>query len=144
MSAEKTRAKSKTKAKTPARTARHAPAAHALKTEAPATEAPPEEAGEAASAVAASAAAAEAQQPKGARTLTGRVVSDKMHKTIAVEIERLVKHPAYGKFVRRTTKLLAHDENGTCKAGDLVIITPCRPMSRHKSWRLLEVVEKAS
>ncbi|MGC1729059.1 MAG: 30S ribosomal protein S17 [Steroidobacteraceae bacterium] len=78
------------------------------------------------------------------RTLTGRVVSDKMHKTIAVEIQRLVKHPTYGKFVRRTTRLLAHDENGTCKAGDLVVIAPCRPMSRHKSWRLLEVVEKAS
>ncbi len=85
-----------------------------------------------------------APEARGARTLTGRVVSDKMHKTIAVEIERLVKHPAYGKYIRRTTKLLAHDENGACKAGDLVVITPCRPMSRHKSWRLLEVVEKAS
>jgi ribosomal protein L29 len=60
------------------------------------------------------------------------------------EIERLVKHPTYGKFIRRTTKLLAHDENGTCKEGDLVVITPCRPLSRHKSWRLLEVVSKAT
>jgi small subunit ribosomal protein S17 len=83
-------------------------------------------------------------EAKGARTLTGRVVSTKMQKTIAVEIERLVKHPTYGKFIRRTTKLLAHDENGTCKEGDLVVITPCRPLSRHKSWRLLEVVEKAT
>jgi small subunit ribosomal protein S17 len=83
-------------------------------------------------------------EAKGARTLTGRVVSTKMQKTIAVEIERLVKHPTYGKFIRRTTKLLAHDEDGTCKEGDLVVITPCRPLSRHKSWRLLEVVEKAS
>ena len=84
-----------------------------------------------------------APEAKGARTLTGRVVSDKMHKTIAVEIERLVKHPTYGKYIRRTTKLLAHDESGTSKEGDVVIITPCRPMSRRKSWRLLEVVEKA-
>jgi small subunit ribosomal protein S17 len=149
VSAEKTRSKPKARAKTPARTARHAPAAHAPKTEARrtearGTEAPQAEADDTAPALAASAAPAEAQRPKGARRLTGRVVSDKMHKTIAVEIERLVKHPAYGKFVRRTTRLLAHDENGTCKAGDLVIITPCRPLSRHKSWRLLEVVEKAS
>jgi small subunit ribosomal protein S17 len=150
VSAEKTRAKPKAKAKTAARTARHAPArapaptargTEARRIEAPAGEAAP---GEAAAAAAPTAAGAETQPAKGARTLTGRVVSDKMHKTIAVEIERLVKHPAYGKFVRRTTKLLAHDENGTCKAGDLVVITPCRPMSRHKSWRLLEVVEKAS
>jgi len=84
-----------------------------------------------------------APEAKGARTLTGRVVSDKMHKTIAVEIERLVKHPTYGKYIRRTTKLLAHDESGTSKEGDVVTITPCRPMSRRKSWRLLEVVEKA-
>ena len=83
-------------------------------------------------------------EAKGARTLTGRVVSNKMQKTIAVEIERLVKHPQYGKFMRRTTKLLAHDENGASQEGDLVTITPCRPMSRHKSWRLLEVVEKAT
>jgi small subunit ribosomal protein S17 len=83
-------------------------------------------------------------EAKGARTLTGRVVSDKMHKTIAVEIERLVKHPTYGKYIRRTTKLLAHDENGTSKEGDVVTITPCRPVSRHKSWRLLEIVAKAA
>jgi small subunit ribosomal protein S17 len=81
---------------------------------------------------------------KGARTLTGRVVSDKMQKTVAVEIERLIKHPTYGKYVRRTTKLLAHDENGESHVGDLVTITPCRPLSRRKSWRLLQVVEKAS
>ena len=78
------------------------------------------------------------------KTLTGRVVSNKMQKTIAVEIERLVKHPTYGKYIRRTTKLLAHDEHGTSQEGDLVTITPCRPMSRHKSWRLLTVVEKAA
>jgi small subunit ribosomal protein S17 len=88
--------------------------------------------------------AAPALDTRGKRTLTGRVVSNKMQKTIAVEIERLVRHPAYGKYIRRTTKLLAHDENGACREGDLVTITPCRPVSRHKSWRLLEVVEKAA
>lgn len=85
-----------------------------------------------------------AAEAKGARTLTGRVVSDKMQKTIAVEIERLIKHPTYGKYVRRTTKVLAHDENGESHIGDLVTITPCRPLSRRKSWRLVEVVEKAT
>ena len=89
-------------------------------------------------------AAAAAADARGKRTLTGRVVSNKMQKTIAVEIERLVKHPTYGKYIRRTTKLLAHDEHGTSQEGDLVTITPCRPMSRHKSWRLLTVVEKAA
>ena len=89
-------------------------------------------------------AATTAAQAKGARTLTGRVVSDKMQKTIAVEIERLIKHPTYGKYVRRTTKLLAHDENGESHIGDLVVITPCRPLSRRKSWRLVQVVEKAT
>jgi small subunit ribosomal protein S17 len=89
-------------------------------------------------------AAAAAAEAKGARTLTGRVVSNKMQKTIAVEIERLIRHPTYGKYIRRTTKLLAHDENGTSKQGDLVVIAPCRPMSRRKSWRLLEVLQKAS
>jgi len=89
-------------------------------------------------------AAARAEELRGARTLTGRVVSNKMQKTIAVEIERLIRHPTYGKYIRRTTKLLAHDENGASREGDLVIITPCRPLSRRKSWRLLEVVEKAA
>jgi small subunit ribosomal protein S17 len=83
-------------------------------------------------------------EAKGARTLTGRVVSTKMQKTVAVEIERLVKHGVYGKFIRRTTKLLAHDEKGESHDGDLVKIAPCRPMSRHKSWQLIEVLEKAT
>jgi small subunit ribosomal protein S17 len=83
-------------------------------------------------------------QVKGARTLTGRVVSTKMQKTVAVEIERLVKHPMYGKFIRRTTKLLAHDENGSSHDGDLVKIAPCRPMSRRKSWQIIEVLQKAT
>ena len=85
-----------------------------------------------------------AQELRGVRTLTGRVVSDKMRKTIAVEIERLIRHPRYGKFIRRTTRLLAHDEAGVSHAGDLVTIVPCRPVSRHKSWRLLAVVAKAA
>ncbi|MEZ5500420.1 MAG: 30S ribosomal protein S17 [Steroidobacteraceae bacterium] len=76
-----------------------------------------------------------------ARTLTGRVVSNKMNKTVAVSVERLIRHPRYGKYVRRTTKFLAHDENGSVREGDLVTITPCRPMSRHKSWKVLQVLE---
>jgi small subunit ribosomal protein S17 len=78
-------------------------------------------------------------EAKGQRTLTGRVVSTKMQKTIAVEIERLVRHGMYGKFIRRTTKLLAHDEEGKAKEGDTVVIVPCRPMSRHKSWKVSSV-----
>ena len=84
-----------------------------------------------------------AVETRGARTLTGRVVSTKMHKTIAVEIERLIKHPRYGKYVRRTTKILAHDENNEARQGDAVTITPCRPLSRRKAWRLVEIVERA-
>jgi small subunit ribosomal protein S17 len=80
---------------------------------------------------------------KAVRTLTGQVVSNKMDKTIAVAIERVVRHPTYGKFVRRTTKLLAHDENNEAREGDTVSITPCRPLSRHKSWRLHAIVERA-
>ncbi len=88
------------------------------------------------------AGAPEAAAP-GQRTLTGKVVSNKMDKTIAVAVERLVKHPKYGKYVRRTTKLLAHDANNECKEGDTVAIKPCRPMSRRKSWILERVVERA-
>jgi small subunit ribosomal protein S17 len=82
--------------------------------------------------------------PAAERTLTGRVVSDKMDKTITVAVERLIKHPNYGKYVRRTTKLKAHDEQNECKEGDLVSITPCRPLSRHKSWKLVRVVERGA
>ncbi len=80
---------------------------------------------------------------KAERTLTGRVVSSKMQKTVAVAIERLVKHPTYGKYVRRTTKVLAHDEAGDAKEGDLVTIAPCRPLSRRKSYTVVRVVERA-
>src|SRR5262245_20984171 len=89
-------------------------------------------------------AEAGAAPSKGARTLTGRVVSTKMQKTIAVEIERLIRHEQYGKFIRRTTKLLAHDENSESKEGDTVEIVPCRPLSRRKSWKLSRVVARAS
>jgi small subunit ribosomal protein S17 len=96
-------------------------------------------------AVAASAApvAAGAAPVAGQRLLTGKVVSNKMDKTIAVSIERLVKHPTYGKYIRRTTKLLAHDESNECKEGDTVSIKPCRPMSRRKSWVVVRVVDRA-
>lgn len=78
------------------------------------------------------------------RTLTGKVVSDKMDKSIVVLIERRVQHPLYGKLIRRSTKLHAHDENNTAKAGDVVTIKESRPMSKTKSWTLVEVVEAAA
>ena len=84
-----------------------------------------------------------AEAVKAERTLTGRVVSAKMQKTVSVAVERLIKHPTYGKYVRRTTKLMAHDEAGECKEGDTVMIAPCRPLSRHKSWKLVKVIERA-
>lgn len=73
----------------------------------------------------------------------GRVVSNKMHKTVTVLIERRVKHPLYGKFVTRSTKVHAHDEENTCKEGDLVRIVECRPLSKTKNWRVVEVVSHA-
>jgi small subunit ribosomal protein S17 len=77
------------------------------------------------------------------KSLTGTVVSSKMQKTIAVVVERLVKHPQYGKYVRRTTKLLAHDESNVSREGDLVSIAECRPYSKRKAWRLVEVLRRA-
>jgi small subunit ribosomal protein S17 len=77
------------------------------------------------------------------RTVQGRVVSDKMDKTITVMIERTVKHPIYGKFIKRSTKLHAHDEANVCKEGDLVSVTECRPLSKSKTWMLVDVLEKA-
>ena len=77
------------------------------------------------------------------RPTIGRVVSNKMQKSITVSIERLVKHPAYGKYIRRTTKVMAHDEEGTCREGDTVAIVECRPISKRKSWRVVEIVERA-
>lgn len=77
------------------------------------------------------------------RTLTGKVVSGAMNKSITVSVERLVKHPMYGKYIRRTSKLMAHDENNECNAGDVVTISQCRPLSKNKSWRLESIVERA-
>ncbi len=77
------------------------------------------------------------------RTTQGRVISDKMDKSIVVAIERTVKHPIYGKFIKRTTKVHAHDENNECGLGDTVEIKECRPLSKTKSWTLVKVLEKA-
>jgi small subunit ribosomal protein S17 len=81
-----------------------------------------------------------AQVEKIARTISGRVVSNKMDKTITVLVERKVKHPIYGKFIRRSTKVHAHDENNVCNEGDTVVIEQCRPVSKSKSWNLVKVV----
>ncbi|MBD9355025.1 30S ribosomal protein S17 [Methylomonas albis] len=75
------------------------------------------------------------------RKVTGRVVSNKMDKTASVLVERLVKHPVYGKYIKRSTKLLVHDENNVCQEGDVVSITSCRPISKNKAFKLLEVLE---
>ncbi|AKH68605.1 30S ribosomal protein S17 [Spongiibacter sp. IMCC21906] len=78
---------------------------------------------------------------KSARTATGKVVSDKMDKTITVLLERRVKHPVYGKYITRSSKIHAHDENNECKMGDLVTVCETRPLSKLKSWTLLRVEE---
>ena len=77
------------------------------------------------------------------KTRTGKVVSDKMDKTIVVAVEDHVKHPLYNKIVKRTYKLKAHDENNECKVGDTVKIMETRPLSKDKRWRLVEIMEKA-
>ena len=77
------------------------------------------------------------------KTVEGRVVSNKMDKTVTVLVERLVKHALYGKYIRRSTKLHSHDEDNACNEGDIVRVTECRPMSKTKNWRLAEIVEKA-
>jgi small subunit ribosomal protein S17 len=78
------------------------------------------------------------------RTLIGQVVSDAMDKTITVTVERRVKHPVYGKFMRRSTKVHAHDESNECHSGDTVMVEQCRPLSKTKTWRLVKVLERAS
>jgi len=82
-------------------------------------------------------------EAKNKRQLTGRVVSDKMQKTVTVQVERRVKHPLYGKVVTRSSRFHAHDEERACKAGDLVLIEECRPLARTKSWRVIRLMEKA-
>jgi small subunit ribosomal protein S17 len=73
----------------------------------------------------------------------GRVVSAKMQKSVTVVVERLVRHAVYGKFIRRTTKVMAHDEEGTAREGDTVAIVECRPISKRKAWRVVEIVQRA-
>ena len=81
---------------------------------------------------------------KRTRVVTGTVVSNKMDKTITVLLERRVKHPVYGKYITRSSKIHAHDENNQCSIGDKVTVAETRPISRSKTWKLLEVVESAS
>ena len=84
------------------------------------------------------------EQKATKRTVNGRVVSTKMDKTVTVAVERLVRHPLYGKFVRRTTKVHAHDEGNECQPGDWVSVEECRPLSKRKSWRLVEILDRAA
>ena len=83
------------------------------------------------------------EQAGSARSVSGRVISNAMDKSITVAIDRRVRHPLYGKFVSRKTKLHAHEEKNECEEGDLVTIEECRPLSKTKSWRLVTVLEKA-
>ena len=82
-------------------------------------------------------------EQKVARTVTGRVVSNKMDKTVTVLIERRVKHPVYGKYITRSSKIHAHDENNECGMGDVVTVQETRPISKSKSWKLLKIEESA-
>jgi small subunit ribosomal protein S17 len=86
----------------------------------------------------------ELQNTRGSRkTKVGKVVSQKMNKSIVVGVERLVRHPLYGKYLKKTSHFMAHDENNTAKEGDVVLITETRPLSKRKRWRLVDVLEKA-
>ena len=78
------------------------------------------------------------------RTVEGRVVSNKMNKTVTILVERQVKHPLYGKYIRRSTKLHAHDEDNACNEGDVVRVSECRPLSKTKNWRVVEIVTRAA
>jgi small subunit ribosomal protein S17 len=84
------------------------------------------------------------ENKKQTRTIVGRVISDKMDKTVSVAVERLIKHPMYGKYIRRTTKVLAHDANNECKSGDRVAISECKPISKNKAWAVVNVIERAA
>jgi len=83
------------------------------------------------------------EQEKGTRSISGLVISNKMDKTVTVLVERLEKHALYKKYIRKSTKLHAHDEANECNEGDTVQIEECRPLSKSKSWRVIEVVSKA-
>jgi len=82
------------------------------------------------------------EESKTIRTLTGLVVSDKMDKSAVIKVERKVRHPLYGKYIRRSTKLHIHDENNECRAGDTVSVKQCRPLSKTKSWTLVEIIDR--
>jgi len=84
------------------------------------------------------------EETKTKRSVTGTVISNKMDKTITVMIERKVKHPVYGKYIKRSTKLHAHDANNECNEGDLVTVVSCRPLSKSKKWMLENIVERAT
>jgi small subunit ribosomal protein S17 len=84
------------------------------------------------------------KRTKVKRTLQGKVISNKMDKTIVVKVDRKVKHPLYGKYITRSTKIHAHDENNSCQIGDTVIVAESRPIAKTKSWQLVEIVEKAA
>ncbi len=84
------------------------------------------------------------EKDKVRRTIVGHVVSDKMDKTVSVAIERLIKHPVYGKYIRRTSKVMAHDATNECKEGDRVAISECRPISKNKAWEVVNVIERAA
>ena len=84
------------------------------------------------------------EEKKTQRTVVGRVVSDKMDKTVSVAIERMIKHPVYGKYIRRTSKVLAHYAANECKPGDRVAISECRPISKNKSWSVVNVIERSA
>lgn len=86
---------------------------------------------------------AEQKRSKITRSLVGRVVSDKMDKTVTVLVERRVKHPLYGKVIRRSKKYHAHDEANACREGDIVVIEECRPISKTKAWKVTKLVESA-
>jgi small subunit ribosomal protein S17 len=77
-------------------------------------------------------------------TVEGRVVSNKMQKTVTVLVERQIKHGLYGKYIKRSTKLHAHDEEGKCQEGDMVRVAECRPLSKTKNWRVVEILTRAA
>lgn len=85
-----------------------------------------------------------ATDEKSQRTVVGRVVSNKMDKSVSVAIERLIKHPMYGKYIRRTSKVMAHDANNECNEGDRVAISECRPISKNKSWTVVNIIERSA
>lgn len=84
------------------------------------------------------------EQKSNQRTVVGRVVSDKMDKSVSVAIERMIKHPMYGKYIRRTSKVMAHDAANECKEGDRVAISEVRPISKNKAWTVVNVIERAA